>query len=330
MYRVTTSVLDQHGWTMDVDTVLDRVRQDAMEDGWVWADWSYLPYPLALSVLGDRRLATMTLEDQVSFAGCLSALAAWRAGRIAVRFDPELAEAVMATPLSTDLPVELLQRIPAWGVYLELPWLGGDWGVFVFLSPASARAPGGGSAGQESAPDELWMVFAQGKEITIAALWLTGGSLPQAVASMEAGGFTTPALRASLSTGFGRPYEEVLAGVVGLLLYLCTADADMTRISVPTIGAAHQGSDVRVVSAGYRIGAALRAHRTAGGPIATAAAGTGASPAAHLRRAHWHSYWVGPRSEPDQRHLEVRWLSPVLVNAERLDGTVTVRSVDGP
>lgn len=146
---------------------------------------------------------------------------------------------------------------------------------------------------------------------------------------MEAGGFTTPALRASLSTGFGRPYEEVLAGVVGLLLYLCTADADITRLSVPTTGAVRHAGEVRVVSAGYRIGAALRAHRTASGSEATSETGTGASPAAHLRRAHWHSYWVGPRAQPEQRGLEVRWLSPILVNAERLDGTVTVRTVTG-
>ena len=37
-----------------------------------------------------------------------------------------------------------------------------------------------------------------------------------------------------------------------------------------------------------------------------------ADPKAHIRRAHWHHYWVGSERRGD-RHLELRWIPPVQV-----------------
>lgn len=37
-----------------------------------------------------------------------------------------------------------------------------------------------------------------------------------------------------------------------------------------------------------------------------------ATPSAHIRRAHWHRYWVGSESRGD-RHLEQRWIPPIPV-----------------
>lgn len=46
----------------------------------------------------------------------------------------------------------------------------------------------------------------------------------------------------------------------------------------------------------------------------------------HLRRAHWSHYWVGPRGS-SERHVEPRWLSPILVNADLGDIPTTVHRV---
>lgn len=32
----------------------------------------------------------------------------------------------------------------------------------------------------------------------------------------------------------------------------------------------------------------------------------------HIRRAHWHSFWHGPRE--GERQLKLRWMHPTLVN----------------
>ena len=35
----------------------------------------------------------------------------------------------------------------------------------------------------------------------------------------------------------------------------------------------------------------------------------------HIRRAHWHHYWVGNKDSID-RHLELRWIEPMIINAD--------------
>jgi hypothetical protein len=42
----------------------------------------------------------------------------------------------------------------------------------------------------------------------------------------------------------------------------------------------------------------------------------------HIRRAHWHNYWTGPRSDRHARTIELHWLSPMLVGAGQVVPTV--------
>ena len=51
----------------------------------------------------------------------LSALAAWRMTQGVYRIDHYIAPEVLKTPLKSDLPGEVLFRLPEWSVYLEVP-----------------------------------------------------------------------------------------------------------------------------------------------------------------------------------------------------------------
>ncbi len=56
--------------------------------------------------------------------------------------------------------------------------------------------------------------------------------------------------------------------------------------------------------------------------------GTHARPRPHIRRAHWHSYWVGKCNDPDTRTVVLKWLPPIAVNVQNVDDlTTTVRDV---
>lgn len=77
----------------------------------------------------------------------------------------------------------------------------------------------------------------------------------------------------------------------------------------------------RVWEVGYRIGTALRQPQ----PTDPAGNGQHRTPLTHLRRAHWHTYWVGSRAEPDQRQRELRWIQPTLIGTGKL--TTTVRDL---
>lgn len=44
---------------------------------------------------------------------------------------------------------------------------------------------------------------------------------------------------------------------------------------------------------------------------------TGKEMPPHLRRAHWHHYWVGAKNDPN-RHMILKWLDPIFVNQDKL------------
>jgi hypothetical protein len=47
--------------------------------------------------------------------------------------------------------------------------------------------------------------------------------------------------------------------------------------------------------------------------------------APHVRAAHWHHFWKGPRD--GARELVLRWLPPILVKMDEAPDLATVRSV---
>ena len=45
-------------------------------------------------------------------------------------------------------------------------------------------------------------------------------------------------------------------------------------------------------------------------------------------RAHWRSFWVGKKNQPDARSVTLKWLPPIPVNVQGVDDlTTTVRDV---
>ena len=53
-------------------------------------------------------------------------------------------------------------------------------------------------------------------------------------------------------------------------------------------------------------------------------------PRAHVRRAHWHGFWTGPRDpeRAEERRFDLRWLPPIPVAVDDVnDLPVTVRPV---
>jgi hypothetical protein len=37
---------------------------------------------------------------------------------------------------------------------------------------------------------------------------------------------------------------------------------------------------------------------------------------AHVRRAHWHAFWTGPKASTEERKLILHWLPPIAVNVD--------------
>lgn len=43
---------------------------------------------------------------------------------------------------------------------------------------------------------------------------------------------------------------------------------------------------------------------------------------AHMRRAHWHHYWTGSRSQPENRKSVLHWVAPTFISGVKSDVTV--------
>ncbi|MGH8769053.1 MAG: hypothetical protein ACREVT_12860 [Burkholderiales bacterium] len=134
--------------------------------------------------------------------------------------------------------------------------------------------------------------------------------------------------------GFTERNAASLAPLVSVLLYLCSASSELRdasgtlhRPQRPQFKRTRKGRRLfapdkpTTWEAGYRLGAALR---RAYAQERTEPGDTHASPRPHIRRAHWHAFWTGPKAEPAQRKLDVRWLPPIPVAVQDLDELVPV------
>jgi len=331
-------VLSRHGKRLLLDPdAVDDVRASYLAAGYRWPTWSYLPGAvLAAALIGQAGIANPSARTELTEASMgLAAVAAWWPGRIAVRFDGEVLAELEGSPLDGELPVELLERLPAWGLYLDCPHLGAGVGVMACVDPEAITSPSGEVMGEGREGRELWLAvrLPEGPAVT-TSVWLGRGSIPIALRTQEAEADRKMELaetRSLLESAFGRPYRTVISGVVSMLLYLCASDADLSRhrVPLPRRRGNRPAPEVEIVNAGFRIGAALRQARSTD-PGEEESDGGGRSPAPHIRSAHFHSYWLGPLSQPSQRRLELRWLPPIPVNLDRGQAEVVVRKAQGP
>ena len=309
-----------------------EVRQHFLDRGYRWPSWCYLPVPFVGATLGEE-IAIDLNPALVSPATFLAALAgAWVPGRIAVRFDPDLAAALMGTPLEAAIPVEALHRLPAWCLYLDIPELAPGTGVFVALDPGGLRVPGHPVC--EDPAELLVAIVCDGPSRPrpmMSSVWLLpGASIHESLARQDV-------QRSRVGVGmlevgndewgavFGMSRRDALARLLSLVLYLCSVEADTMQTGVPArVGHGRPSAKKRVtvLSAGFRVGAALRCGRLRDGSP-TAEGSTGRKVRPHLRSSHWHHYWCGSEGRGDRR-LELRWIPPVPVNADLSEELLTV------
>jgi hypothetical protein len=82
-----------------------------------------------------------------------------------------------------------------------------------------------------------------------------------------------------------------------------------------------QASKIKPWEVGFRIGAEIRAYEERSNDPAVEY-GSGLFMRPHVRRAHWHTFWTGPRNQPELRQKRVRWLPPTPVNVRTSDDLI--------
>ncbi|WP_233874505.1 AcrVA2 family anti-CRISPR protein [Paraburkholderia adhaesiva] len=258
----------------------------------------------------------------------LGALVAWRPTQGVYRFDQTFYEELIDTDLEGDVPSQLLTRLPGWAVFVETPLsdnmsypLLGFWAYLSRLGTQdelelvgiwreeSAKLQ---EAGINPSRDVLMYSLPLGNHPVQDLLQMMyqradteAGRLPRNLANSDAFVINT----------------HVVSALLSLLLYLCSEKPDIQDWRPETPKFKFFGATKRVLNAknprqwnvGIRMGAALSlARREASAPDGTGSVAIAVRP--HVRRAHWHSYWVGKRGE---QSISLRWLPPIPVNVEQ-------------
>jgi hypothetical protein len=121
----------------------------------------------------------------------------------------------------------------------------------------------------------------------------------------------------------------VFANALPLLLYLCAENRELYMGSDegPRIVTTKKGKRLfarqspNVMPAGMRVGAAIRAYQQPDPHVVVddSETGTGTTVVPHLRKAHWHTFWTGPRHDVSKRRRILHFLPPIPVNVDALN-----------
>lgn len=311
---------------------VDDFRQDRGIELPTWPDWCWCPLSGAYAIISNHIKQPRLPTEYVADVAPLGALAAWRMTRGIYRYDSDLFQALWNTPLEGNLPIEILYRLPEWCVYIAVPegenckWFGEHvLGWFAHLEwdvqakRAELRFLFDTKAGQLIA-FPLHLEYTQLQECVFAALEVSRKNM------------VYQGLDPSLAT---QVFVEQINPFLSVLLYLCADSPDITdrhgrkeKPEKPQPTKTKSGSRIfpagnnTAWQVGYRVGAALRRGYTpdVSPEVDAAAALNHAAPRPHIRRAHWHAYWTGPR--PGPRQIILKWLPPVPIGAGALIATI--------
>lgn len=242
----------------------------------------------------------------------------WRAGRGVYRFAREIYDALIHQPLTGNLPIECLYHLPEWAVYIETPgMMFGSCPMDGFIAHLDYNL-------YSKDVDLQFAIFLHGyNQPRMIALPLAAGSLLDAMNRTEEvdSQFLDPEVRAHDKYP---DYKPAFSSMLQLLLYLCSDEPDMPEIEHPKQRVSFSGSirvprEVRVWDIGVRISSALRRGRgqTDASYQSEHDSSSHSSPRPHIRSAHGHTFWVGPRTESfPTRKPFIRWIPPIPINID--------------
>lgn len=259
----------------------------------------------------------------------LTTLICWRMTQGIYRIDPALYDALISTPLDGDIPVDVLLRLPEWCIYIETPGLRvyRRAGGYADLRGAFVRidVEDGGARNLVITLDIPEIDWLESQSIPLR------GTLDAALdVALREWAQDVPAHVMEAMQSYTRP-------IINLALYICAGSDTTGKHGTPANPEPKRtkrgwrlfgAEGVRMWDVGVRMGAALRRAYQAAEMAPTPTGGGHAAPRPHVRRAHWHTFLLGPRA--GERRAEVRWLPPIAVNLDDVgDLPATIKPVRG-
>ncbi|MEF2699898.1 MAG: hypothetical protein U0N08_01860 [Oscillospiraceae bacterium] len=290
-----------------------------------WEPWCYAPIAAALAVVQSKSGAPNIDMDTIVSAQRIAALAPWRISKEVFIIDPDLAQLLYEQD-DLSIPSDILLQLPYPAFYIQSEGLclGGDQyhGFFVHLEhdinsgDRELRllylAPDGATMG--------FLIHIDSADIS-ASLQRTLSEAEQNNPDLYYAFCRVP------GASFADDLRSLLLSTLQIILYICAENAEIAPnseqafITRRTDKIKDRYAEIRKWDVGFRIGAAIRKYNRVESPEDSddqdRHAGKHASPRPHMRRGHWHHYWVGSRSDPDTRKLILKWTPPTIVGTQQ-------------
>ncbi len=261
------------------------------------------------------------MDDVAPKEGCVAMWSRWRSCRHVYRFDGDLGRALTKSKLPRSMPMDAFRRLPYPIIYIESDALCSEEdrdkidGIFAWIEG-----------------DRLLMMTANPKHTNTLASELVNVTLDtfgDAIDEIIAHELLLIDYDESFATSSVGREHEVVSRILAHLLYIMSDDMESVveyRPSGRGRKRRKNASQSTIHAVGTKVGRALRqskvryvGERSSGGQRR--------SVATHVRAGHFHHYWTGPRSKPEERRLVVHWIPPIVVNAGgHTDGSTTVHS----
>lgn len=248
----------------------------------------------------------------------ITALAGWRKAKKVYDFSPALADELIKSAQTEEMniPISAL-ALPYWSIYIRPNIKSWDIdGFFVYYNE-----------------DVFDKNEENKKELRFTPLSKSGNALPTIyLVQNEAKDICIKdSINAIFPGSSGKELCKIAAQMISLVLYLSAVNADIKRDTTQPFRRTKQVRDIAAevehIHVGNKVAIRIKkmrehpAARTGGEPLG----GHHRSPATHVRRAHWHAFRTGK----GRKKIQVKWLAPVIVNADgEPKNIVTINKVD--
>jgi hypothetical protein len=280
-----------------------------------WPDWCYVPMAAGYAIISQGVENPHIVKLRISPA-VLTAAATWRVSQGVYRFDADLYNSLVNQPMDDKLPCDALKRLPEWCVYIETI------GASYLGKPIDGFCAHLEWDANDGRTELRFVFFYPDGNMAQLPLHLGDWTIEEGIDRMYA-----EAKVQAQKTGikfdfdeFGAELAPEITPFLQLILYLCAENADMPEVRHPNTRVRMSGQvdvprEPRAWTVGERIGTTIRKYRNQETrealPEQENTPDTHSSPRPHVRRAHWHHFWTGPRG--GERKLIIRWLPPIPV-----------------
>lgn len=303
-----------------------------------WPEWCYAPMSAALAVASQgydlNKLPIGIRMEITSIAQAIFALAPWRPSKEVYVIDEDLKDLLFEQDGELDVPDEILLQLPYPCFYVELPntYYRADkiHGFFVTLEYDVINGD------KELKPVFLtdngdifsYSIHIGAKTIEESVDMLDKQALENTNGDKELKRLALRAMQDSAET------KIFLKQILQVILYILAQNAEITPSSEQSFITKRgktlkdKYSEIRKWDVGIRVGAAIRQQKIREQSEWSERNQSGHnSPRPHIRRGHWHHFWTGPKTQPEERKLILKWLSPMTVAANPDDTPIVLHKV---